>query len=234
MSSSEPVRTKDKARARKASIASVMDPANPSVTSGNQRADTVFIGHRALLISLVTIFVVDLFLWLVNPPLVLDGLTDWMAHAATAILALALLPQVTRRFAIGGLIGAVLIDLDHLPKYLGTDILTKGTPRPYTHSLLMLGLVALAAWRTRGNASVYLAGAAFGLVTHLIRDMAEPGQNGGVALFWPVSDWGVTLPYVAYAAAVVIMFLLAWRGVSLAPRKSGAVQPEMAGSGEVL
>jgi inner membrane protein len=189
--------------------------------------NTISIGRGWLLASLMTIFVVDAYLWLVEPPLILDGLTDWAAHAATAILALALLPRVTRRFAIGALIGAVLIDLDHLPQYLGTDILTKGTPRPYTHSLLMLSLVALAAWRTRGDLSVFLAGAAFGLVTHLIRDMAEPGQNGGVALFWPISDWGVTLPYVAYAAAVIIMFLLAWWKVSRSPRESRASQLEL-------
>jgi membrane-bound metal-dependent hydrolase YbcI (DUF457 family) len=106
------------------------------------------------------------------------------------ILVLALVADVSRVFAVGALVGGVLIDLDHAPQYLGTEFLTRGTPRPYTHSLLMLAAVGFVAWRASGRLAVFMSGAALGLASHLIRDMAEPGQNGGVALLWPVSDWG--------------------------------------------
>jgi inner membrane protein len=167
--------------------------------------------RRLLAGSLLAIFAVDVFLWATAPPLILDGLTDWAAHAATVILMLGVIGEVSATFAAGALAGGVLIDLDHIPQYLGTEFLTEGTPRPYTHSLLTVILLGLAAWRSRGELHVFLAGASIGLVSHLIRDMAEPGQNGGVALLWPLSDWGVTIPYVVYGAAVMLLFLGAWR-----------------------
>jgi membrane-bound metal-dependent hydrolase YbcI (DUF457 family) len=126
------------------------------------------------------------------------------------ILALALIADVSRRFAVGALVGGVLIDLDHIPQYLGTEFLTRGTPRPYTHSLLMVVVVGVLAWRGPGRWLLFMRGAALGLVVHLIRDMAEPGQNGGVSLFWPLSDWGVRVPYVLYALLMIALVLLAW------------------------
>jgi inner membrane protein len=169
----------------------------------------VIFGRRSLAACVVVIAAVDLFLWRTSPPVVLDGLTDWAAHLGTAVLVLAVLPRVTRPFVIGALLGAVLIDLDHIPRYLGSDIITAGTPRPYTHSLLTLALLSLAAWRSSGIWRVRLAGAALGLVTHLVRDMAEPGASG-VSLLWPLTDKPARLPYVAYAAAVALLFVVGW------------------------
>jgi membrane-bound metal-dependent hydrolase YbcI (DUF457 family) len=164
------------------------------------------------------IFAVDVFLWVSSPPLVVDGLTDWAAHAATVILVLALIADVSRMFALGALAGGVLIDIDHVPQYLGTDFLTMGTPRPYTHSLLMVLVVVLIAWQASGQLRVFMSGAALGLASHLIRDMAEPGQNGGVSLFWPSSDRGVTIPYAVYALLMISLVLLAlWRPARPAP-----------------
>jgi hypothetical protein len=166
---------------------------------------------RLVLLSVLgCIFAVDAFLWASSPPLIADGLTDWVAHAATVILVLALIADVSRMFVLGALVGGVLIDLDHIPQYLGTDFLTKGTPRPYTHSLLMVVVVGMLAWRASGQLRVFMSGATLSLVSHLIRDMAEPGQNGGVSLFWPLSDWGVTIPYAVYGLLMISLFLLAW------------------------
>lgn len=166
--------------------------------------------RRLLAGSVATVFAVDALLWLTAPPLLLDGLTDWAAHAATALLVLALMRNLSATFIVGVLAGAVLIDLDHVPQYLGTEILTKGTPRPYTHSLLTLVVLGLLAWRTRDELRQLLSGATLGLALHLVRDMAEPGPNGGIALFWPISDWGARIPYVVYAGAVLALFVVAW------------------------
>lgn len=166
--------------------------------------------RRVLASLLGCIFGVDAYLWASSPPLLVDGLTDWAAHAATVILVLALVADASRVFAVGALVGGVLIDLDHAPQYLGTEFLTRGTPRPYAHSLLMLAAVGFVAWRASGRLAVFMSGAALGLASHLIRDMAEPGQNGGVALLWPVSGRGVTIPYFVYALLIISLFALGW------------------------
>src|SRR5581483_11130565 len=75
------------------------------------------------------------------------ALLDEPAHLATALLLLAAFGLgPLRRYAVAVALGTVLIDLDHLPAYLGSDVLTQGTPRPYTHSLTtVLAVLALAA-----------------------------------------------------------------------------------------
>ena len=75
----------------------------------------------------------------------LVGIVDWIGHLATGVVLIALL-RPPRRMAAAILVFSVVIDVDHLPLELGSDILTAGTPRPYTHSLLTL-LVVLAARR---------------------------------------------------------------------------------------
>ena len=36
-------------------------------------------------------------------------------------------------FIVGCLVGSVVIDLDHIPLFLGSDLLTAQTNRPFTH-----------------------------------------------------------------------------------------------------
>lgn len=129
------------------------------------------------------------------------GPLDETAHVLTTLLVLwALGPRFCRaRVLVPALIVSVLIDADHVPGALGSDWLTAGTPRPYTHSLLTVAVVlALAlAWRGR---RVLLAAIALGLVIHFWRDVSEPGY--GVALLWPWSDHGYTLPHASYLAVM--------------------------------
>ncbi len=132
------------------------------------------------------------------------GPLDETAHLLTTLLVLwAIGGRACERFLIPALIASVAIDVDHIPQRLGSDWLTAGTPRPYTHSLLTIAIVLLAAllWRRRRDV---MLGIAIGLALHFWRDLAEP--ESGVALFWPFSNHSVTIPHSSYVlvmAAVV-------------------------------
>ena len=136
------------------------------------------------------------------------GNFDELAHAATALVCLNLLPRRWRDPILApALAASVLIDLDHVPQYVfHAYFFTQGTPRPYTHSLLTVvvcGVIAVA-WRRR---RVLWVGVVVGLLLHFVRDLAEGGYTG-VALFWPLSDHSVTYSHRLYlglmAAAVVV------------------------------
>jgi hypothetical protein len=138
------------------------------------------------------------------------GPFDECAHLCTCLLVFwALGRPASQRFLASALLASVAIDIDHVPARLGSDWLTAGTPRPYTHSLLTIGVVLVGAvgWR-RGRAA--LLGVAFGLAVHFWRDLSETGS--GVALLWPWSDRSFQLPHVAYLAAMAaIVGACAWR-----------------------
>ena len=70
---------------------------------------------------------------------------------------------------------------DHIPGDLGTDFLTRGTSRPYTHSLLSIVIVLVAAawWRSRRDV---LLGIALGLAIHFGRDMSREFHGRGTGL----------------------------------------------------
>ena len=158
--------------------------------------------------GIVLIFAVDAVFGRYSPPLVVAALLDEPAHAATALLVLgAIRARPPAPFLLGALLGSVLIDVDHVPIYLGWDALTASDgSRPYTHSLLAVLAAVLAGRRTDGAVSRVIRGAAFGIAAHLLRDMA----TGGVPLLWPVSAQSVRLPYQLYAASL----LLAWRALA--------------------
>ena len=102
---------------------------------------------------------------------------------------------------------SVAIDVDHVPGALGDDVLTRGTPRPYTHSVLSVLVVLLAAalWRSRRDV---LLGVAIGLTIHFWRDMAE--SDTGVSLAWPVSDIsGSVLSHTGYLLAMAVFVIVA-------------------------
>lgn len=158
----------------------------------------------------------------------LGGICDEIAHLLTGVLVVMILPpdrarssveptpcsnpragfssQRTRRFAAGLLAGSVLIDLDHVPRLLGTEWLTNGTPRPYTHSLLMLVALALLA-AARPHPRWLLVGAFVGLAVHFGRDLAESGA--GISLLWPWTKASESVPHWTYLAAVGGASLLA-------------------------
>jgi MYXO-CTERM domain-containing protein len=128
------------------------------------------------------------------------GPLDEIAHVFTTLLILwAFGQRICDRFLLPALIASVLIDADHIPARLGTDWLTAGTPRPYTHSLLTVAILLLLAalWRRRRDP---LLGLAIGLAIHLWRDTAEP--ESGVSLLWPWSDRAFTSSHASYLVAM--------------------------------
>jgi hypothetical protein len=154
------------------------------------------------------------------------GVLDEVCHLATAVVCLDAArwrwretsPQFLGRrsrsvacfagpgpakFLLGALSGAVLIDIDHVPlDLLSSDILTAGTPRPYTHSLAtMLVLIAVAGLLRRRRGATAVAGLAVGVGLHLLRDVA----TGPVALWWPVSADGLQVGYGWYAAGMALV-----------------------------
>ncbi len=163
-----------------------------------------------------TVAVADLLLWKTDLPLLGDGLLDELAHVATALLFVAAVrPTIPRDFLAGLIVGAVLIDVDHVPVHFGWNGLEPGGSRPYPHSLLTVAVVSVAALVARGRWRTALTAAAIGLVAHFFRDLAEPGQNGaGVMLLWPASDHPFTLPYVVQAAALAVAAVLAYTGIA--------------------
>ena len=147
------------------------------------------------------------------------ALIDEPAHLMTCavVLLTALALTDTKppwRFVVAALVASMAIDLDHLPGYLGSDVLTGSMPRPYTHSLLTVGiLVALGAAAKRRRHRQVLFGVAFGVAAHLLRDLAT---GPGVAFLWPAVDAPIKIPYVVYAATLVAAM------IALLPRRSVA------------
>jgi inner membrane protein len=141
---------------------------------------------------------------------------DETAHFFTTLLVLwALGRRACDRFLWPALIVSVVIDTDHIPGRLGADWLTEGTPRPYTHSLLAVGILLLLALLARRRRDPLL-GLAIGLTIHLWRDTAEP--QSGVALLWPWSHRAFVSSHGSYLAAigvVVAIDLIRCRAASL-------------------
>jgi inner membrane protein len=140
------------------------------------------------------------------------ALVDWTAHLAAMLLVLAALrPVPTRLFALAAFAGTVLLDLDHLPQHFGERVLTEGTIRPYTHSLIaVLALFALGRWLAAPGSvrREVLYGLAAGVAAHVWRDLAT-----GVPFWWPLSRNDLVMPYAVYAAGIAaLLALAAWHG----------------------
>jgi hypothetical protein len=144
------------------------------------------------------------------------GLLDWPAHLATALIVLGALVRIRRalpdhRFGWTMLACSVLIDIDHLPEEFGSDVWTNGTPRPYTHALWTVIVLALA-WavarffairfgRPRpATVELVLAGAASGVAAHFVRDIA----TAPMSFWWPITDMAVEVPYWLYVLALAV------------------------------
>lgn len=148
------------------------------------------------------------------------GLLDEPAHLATALIILGALVQIRGslpdpRFIATMLICSVAIDVDHLPAEFGSDALTNGTPRPYTHALWLV-IVLTLAWacvrsllmrsgRSRpATVELILAGAACGVAAHFVRDIA----TAPISFWWPVTDAPVQVPYWWYVTALLVIIAL--------------------------
>jgi inner membrane protein len=175
-----------------------------------------------ILATTVLLFVAAAIAWsaeLVGGSTFTSGVIDEAAHVLTTLLILwALGRRACERFLVPALIASLAIDLDHIPGRLGSDWLSAGAPRPYTHSLLTV-LVALGAavvWRRRRDV---LLGVAIGLAIHIWRDLSDVAA--GAWLLWPVSHHATRLPVAGYFAVMAAtLAVIAWR--SLPRRAEGA------------
>jgi inner membrane protein len=133
-------------------------------------------------------------------PVPVMGLLDESAHLVTAALVLGSAPRaVVRSVWPWVVIGAVAIDLDHLPLYLGVRGFAVHGGRPPSHSLgVVLLLLAGAA---RPALRKPLLGLAGGVMLHIVRDMAT---GPGVPLLWPLTPGNFLLPYPVYVALMVL------------------------------
>jgi inner membrane protein len=160
------------------------------------------------------------------------GLLDEPAHVATALVILGALVRVRRklpdqRFGWTMLACSVLIDIDHLPDEFGSEVLTNGTPRPYTHALWTVIVLALAwaaarfivirSGRPRPAAvELILAGAASGVAAHFVRDIA----TAPMSFWWPITDMAVEVPYWWYVLALAV--IIAIGPIGRGPRRTSA------------
>ena len=156
----------------------------------------------------LVVFAVDALLKRTELPLPVIAALDETAHLATADLLLrALCPRATAPFARAARLGAVLIDLDHVPKYAGWRRLVREEGRPYSHSLPTIAALLAIAAGSAGLRQAALA-AAFGLATHLFRDLAD---EDGAPLLWPAVARNVRIPYGIYAATLLVAATVAAR-----------------------
>jgi inner membrane protein len=186
----------------------------------------------SLIISALVIVAADASFHAFRPSLVIAGALDEPAHAATTVIILGALGWPgTRGFVVAAMVASMAIDLDHIPQYLGSHFLTAGTPRPYPHSFVTLLAVGGAAVLSRDRARCLAIGAELGLIGHIFRDMAEPSSKAGVALFWPVSDVNVRVPYVVYAVLMAVLLVVGLRRLAVKRRSADPAAQRAVGSG---
>ncbi len=142
------------------------------------------------------------------------AIADATAHLLTALLLLVAIPRrMPPYFIIGALSAALLIDLDHLPLVLGSDLLTRQTGRPVTHAIWTIALPFILAVATHNRLRFVLFGVSFGLIAHFARDLAS--TSAGVPLLWPIITHSFTIPFGAYVALMFACWAaFAWQGRS--------------------
>lgn len=178
---------------------------------GNQRhAHTRWeVARRALSAALAvsTIVIIDRWLSASERTLLQTGVADEIAHLLTAALLLSAFAATMRLgIAAGALAGAVVIDLDHLPLILGSNLLTHETNRPLTHCLLSI-VAALALARIVPPRWRWLAvGMAAGFAAHFWRDLAT--STAGVPLLWPWQSTGYVTPYPLYLGSLCVCVVI--------------------------
>lgn len=167
------------------------------------------------------------------------AMTDELCHVVTALVVLGALTRFCGtppdpKFGWSMLACSVLIDADHLPLEFGSSVLTAGTARPYFHALwvvvaLIVATVVARYWSQRvkihtASTTVYiLAGAAWGISAHFLRDVA----TAPISLWWPVTKAAVEIPYWVYVLTllVIIAIPLARSRVNVAEERPTATPP---------
>jgi inner membrane protein len=179
------------------------------VTSGTKRT-LGSLRRAAPLLAVVTVAGLDLIRVQRSWPIPVTGALDEAAHLLTAWLVLDAF-MTNRTVWPWVLLGAVAIDLDHIPLYLSdAPTLTSGG-RPLTHGLLTVaGLLLMAAAVPRLRTAA--GGLALGVLLHFPRDLVT---GPGLPLLWPLLHENLRLPYWTYLlalAAVATAGLLRRRG----------------------
>jgi inner membrane protein len=158
----------------------------------------------APLLACLSIVALDLILAARSWSVPATGLLDEAAHLLTAWIVLNACARGRTRSWPWVLLGAVVIDVDHIPLYLWGAPVAAGGGRPVTHSLLtvlVLLAVALAVSRFRTAAS----GLAAGVLLHFLRDVAT---GPGLPLLWPFWPDDVLLPYGLYLLVLTALAML--------------------------
>jgi inner membrane protein len=167
--------------------------------------------------ALVAVVLLDVALAARSWPIPVEAALDEPAHLLTAWLLLSAAGVRRGPVLLWALAGSVLIDLDHVPLYLGAPV-TAGGGRPVSHSLAFLLALLAAAWAWRSQ-RLRLAGLAAGVGLHVVRDVA---LGPGVPLLWPVVAESVRVPYPAYLGVLVVATALArWQAWRHAARAAG-------------
>jgi inner membrane protein len=180
------------------------------------------LSSRWVAAALVVLLLADWAYRLVGDSVVPGGPLDEVAHVMTALIVLwAFGRRVCDRFLVPALVASVVIDADHVPGALGHEFLTQGTPRPYTHSLLTIGVVLLAGglWRARRDVCL---GIALGLAIHFWRDMSESGA--GVSVAWPVSNHSFMLSHAGYLVAMALFAAVVMLSLRFPARRSACLE----------
>ena len=171
------------------------------------RTRSALLGVARPVAALAVILLLDVVLAARDWPVPVLGALDEPAHLLTAWLVLAAASARTTalRLLPWVLAGAVLLDLDHVPLFLGLDVTATQSGRPVTHSLTTVGVLLAASaavrpWRTA------LAGLALGAATQLLRDLST---GPGVPLVWPALWADVRLPYLPYLLALLALAVAA-------------------------
>lgn len=162
----------------------------------------------AIVAAVMLVALVDLFAWRGRPGVAGWGALDFAAHAATGFLFVAAVVRKLTTGSVAAVVAAsVLIDLDHLPAFLGSGVIQGTAPRPYPHSVagLILVLLAARALRAPARTTVLIVSA---LALHFWRDMAEP-DGPGLVLLWPLSHAVATVPYWLYAGTMLVLLSVA-------------------------
>jgi membrane-bound metal-dependent hydrolase YbcI (DUF457 family) len=181
--------------------------------------------RRALALGcLATIAAADAVLHRRRLPWIAIGFFDHPAHLATAGLIALNTPPRPRRWTGGFLAGALLPDVDHIPRALRPPHPEPGGRRPFSHCLLTIVPVAALASATQ---SERLHGAAGGMAAHYLRDL---GVGGGVSLFWPVSRRSFRVPYALYAGGCVALAVLAFTSAYSRSRSCRAAPAHIPGA----
>lgn len=158
-------------------------------------------------------------------PLPVAGALDAVSHlAATLVFLAGLAPRAARTFAAGALAITVAIDLDHVPYVLARHLGDTSVPNVWPlHNIVTVLAVLAVAWASGGRRRQAALGVAFGIVSHVVRDMG----SDGAPLLAPLTTHRYELPYALYIAILAALAILAACRQGSLPRAAMA-RPEAA------